>query len=77
MASFNDLQLLIGKAILDDAFRSRLFKEPEAAAASVGVKLSEPQARRIRDLGPETGDKLAACVREVIGGGTPEMMWGG
>ena len=77
MASQNDLQLLIGKAMLDDGFRSRLFKDPAGAAASIGVKLSEPQAKRIRDLGPETGDKLAACVRETIGGGTVEMMWGG
>ncbi|MCC7354352.1 MAG: hypothetical protein IT330_11400 [Anaerolineae bacterium] len=76
MASLNDLQLLIGKAMLDDGFRAWLFKEPEAAAASVGIKLSESQAKRIRDLGPEAGDKLAACVRETIGSPN-QMMWGG
>lgn len=76
MASQNDLQLLVGKAMLDDGFRAWLFKEPEAAAASIGIKLSEPQARYIRDLGPAAGDKLAACVRETIGG-VNTMMWGG
>ncbi|MCC7354351.1 MAG: hypothetical protein IT330_11395 [Anaerolineae bacterium] len=76
MANQRDLEILVGKALLHDGFRYWLFTEPEAAAESVGVSLTEEQASHLRGLGPEMGDRLANYVREPVGR-MILFLWGG
>ena len=76
MANQSDLETLVGKALLHDGFRYWLFTEPEAAAQSLDITLTEEQAQNLRGLGPEMGDKMANYVREPVGR-MILFLWGG
>lgn len=60
MPTSSILELLSGKVLLDDAFRSQLYNDPQAAAASLGVALT-PEL--VQWLGvPENQAELDAIV---------------
>lgn len=44
------MQMLMGKALTDETFRTLLSKDPEAAAAQVGIRFGPTQARQIQEL---------------------------
>ncbi|MCC7354350.1 MAG: hypothetical protein IT330_11390 [Anaerolineae bacterium] len=67
MASQSDLEKLVGKALLDAAFRNWLFTDPVAAAASIGVALTPEQANAIKGLGPQVGNNIADYVNKPVG----------
>jgi hypothetical protein len=50
MAMMSELEQVLGKAILDKGFRARLLADPETAAASLSIKLTDAQVARIRGL---------------------------
>lgn len=43
-----NLERLMGRAILDEAFREQLFTDPEAAIGAAGLSLSELEMSRLR-----------------------------
>jgi hypothetical protein len=61
MAAGQDaLQKLIGKAMIDPVFREYLLRDPMAAAASIGIVLSEQQVARIKALDPKSLQVIVA-----------------
>ncbi len=50
MATSSEMEQVVGKALLDSSFRAKLLVDPEVAAKSINVQLTELQATRIRDL---------------------------
>ena len=67
MANQSDLEKLVGKALLDATFRTWLFTDPVAAAASIGIILTTEQANRIKALGPQVGNNIADYVNKPMG----------
>ena len=59
MASREQLERLVGQALLDVGFRSRLLGDPEGAAQDIGVHLTRGQAQRIRQWDAGILDALA------------------
>jgi hypothetical protein len=51
-ATQDDLEKLIGKAMIDPVFREYLLRDPATAAASIGLEISEAQVARIEALDP-------------------------
>jgi hypothetical protein len=43
-----DVERLMGRAILDEAFRNQLFTDPEAAIRMAGLTLSEAEMTRLK-----------------------------
>ena len=58
MGEHKGLYRLVGKAMLHDDFRGWLLKEPEEAAASMDVTLTEEQVENIQQVDPETLEEL-------------------
>jgi len=52
VATQDDLEKLIGKAMIDPIFREYLLRDPMVAAASIGIEISEAQVARIKALDP-------------------------
>lgn len=48
MATSNQLEMLTGKALLDPAFLEQLIDDPQGAANSVGISLTNDQVRKIQ-----------------------------
>jgi hypothetical protein len=46
--SNTDVERLMGRAILDEAFRNQLFADPEAAVHKAGLNLSESEMTRLK-----------------------------
>jgi hypothetical protein len=44
-----DVERLMGRAILDEAFRTQLFINPEAAVREAGLTLSEVEIAHLKD----------------------------
>ena len=44
-----DVERLMGRAILDEAFRTQLFINPEAAVREAGLTLSDVEMARLKD----------------------------
>ena len=44
------MQMLMGKALTDDNFRALLGKDPQAAAAEVGIRFGPAQAQQIKEI---------------------------
>ncbi len=64
MLEGNDLERLIGYALLaDNKFRKWLLTDPQAAAASIDITLSEREAQHIRDT--VTLRRLNAMAKSV------------
>jgi hypothetical protein len=67
---------LVGRALLDDEFRSRLLEDPQQAARSLRIKLSPIEAAGIQRLDPQTLDELALQVQRMAGrDGHPGVLW--
>ena len=60
MATQAQMDRLVGKALFDGDFRKRLIDDPEKAARSLRYRLDPAQAARIRSLGAEELESLAA-----------------
>jgi hypothetical protein len=55
-----DLERLVGRAILDKAFRQRLLDDPDKAVADAGFKLTPDELDKVRDAArknAQRGDK--------------------
>ncbi|HOY56561.1 MAG TPA: Os1348 family NHLP clan protein [Verrucomicrobiota bacterium] len=44
------MQMLMGKALTDETFRTLLSKNPEEAAAQVGIRFGPAQAQQIQEI---------------------------
>lgn len=69
MASMAELEQILGKAVLDEKFRAYLLKEPQAAAGSVCVELSDNQLAAIQQLDGEALTWWAAGLDKLLGKG--------
>jgi hypothetical protein len=58
---------LVGRALLDDEFRSRLLEDPQKAARSLRIKMSPMEAAAIQRLEPKTLDKVSQQVQNLAG----------
>jgi hypothetical protein len=58
---------LVGRALLDDEFRSRLLEDPQKAARSLRIKLSPVEAVGVRRLDPQTLTEVAQQVQQLAG----------
>ena len=61
------LERIVGKAMLDSAFRTQLLMDPIAAAKSIGIALSDAMAKRIQGIDPKALDQLAMEFQNVAG----------
>jgi hypothetical protein len=52
MAS-KDLERLIGRAVLDQKFRERLFADPEKAIREAGFELSDEEMAALKRIDPQ------------------------
>ena len=66
MASQQELYQLVGRAMVDDDFRSKLLQEPAAAAESAGTTLTSAQVSRIKALDAAELEKLADKFKDII-----------
>ncbi len=74
----DNVDRLIGKMLLDDEFRARVFADPTAAAAELKFKLPTVLAARIQGLDQKKADKLAAQFKRLAKVGPPEghgILW--
>ncbi len=54
MASAQELQELLGRALADEAFRARLMDDPEPAAREAGYSLTAEQLASLKALDLQT-----------------------
>ena len=67
---------LVGRALLDDEFRSRLLADPEQAARSLRIKLLPREVDGIKRLDPQTLAEVAGQVQQMAGrDGHPGVLW--
>jgi hypothetical protein len=67
---------LVGRALLDDEFRSRLLEDPQQAARSLRITVSSAEAAAIQHLDPKTLDKVSQQVKKLAGrDGDPGIRW--
>ncbi len=66
----DDLERLIGRAMLDKEFRDVLLKNPRAAAEYLGVSISDDQVARLQNLDAARVDEVADAFQGVTGLGT-------
>lgn len=59
MATKQEFLELIGKALVDDAFRAKLFADPVAAAREAGVELTPEQQNQL------SSSDLKALVEDI------------
>ena len=50
MATKEDLNKLVGKALSDEAFRKEFIEDPTAAAKKVGIDLTPDQAEALKSI---------------------------
>ena len=65
--NFNFLPYLAGRAFLDPDFRAYLLENPEAAATSLGLHLSESQLENLQSVNAEMVDEWVAQFQEYTG----------
>ena len=58
----DDLERLIGKAVLDPEFREKLFADPRQAIREAGLELSEEEIEALESVDAE---KAKAAVEEM------------
>ena len=63
MATEQELYQVIGRAVVDSAFRARLAADPVAAAAEVGVALTPAEAAGLKS---EDGQGVAQVLDERL-----------
>lgn len=67
MATMDQLNRILGKALFDNEFRASLLADPAAAAKTLKISLNSRQVARIQAIEKETADKLAAEFQHTIG----------
>ncbi len=76
MATFAEMEQLLGKAVLDPDFRKQLFEDPEAAADSICIELSEAQVGMIEQLDHDKLDWWAEGLNKLMDRGeTQGFFW--
>lgn len=65
MASAEDLEYLVGKAVLDGKFRSWFLKEPMEAASSLKIQLTPAQAASIQNLDENLVEWWAQGIEKI------------
>lgn len=63
------LEAVIGRAILDEAFRLALFAEPEAAL--VDYELTEDEVAALKRVDAESLDACAYSIKQRVASGLP------
>ena len=58
---------LVGRALLDDEFRSKLLEDPQQAARSLRITMSPAEAAAIQRLDPKKLDKVSQQVQKLAG----------
>ena len=66
MSEREQLEQLVGKALLDTSFRERLLRDPESTAESIGLRLSGPQTQRIGEWDGDLLDTVAGPIRDWL-----------
>lgn len=74
----NRRELLAGAALMRDAkFRRWLVEDPRAAAASIGIKLSNAEVTMIQNKDLKKLNRMALSFQRFAGtGATPGPAWG-
>jgi predicted secreted hydrolase len=75
MATQQEIDRLVGRALIDDEFRDRMLADPQATADSLGIRLEADQMARIRRIRPEEADRAAADFRTGGGNIEPAGFW--
>ena len=63
MATGQEMQELLGRALADEAFRARLFDDPRQAAREAGYELTEEQLAALKMIDTQT---LAEALDERL-----------
>ncbi len=58
----SDRERLVGKIILDAAFRRSFFRAPRAAAASIGIQLTDTEEARAREVSQSAVETLSTSL---------------
>lgn len=66
VASHEELERLVGRALLDPDFASRLVKDPASAADSIGISLTTGQVSRITGLDAKALSRIASDFQKRI-----------
>ena len=67
---------LVGRALLDDEFRSRLLADPEQAARSLRITLLPREVAGIKRLDPKTLAEVSRQVQQMAGRDDhPGVLW--
>jgi hypothetical protein len=67
---------LVGRALLDDEFRSRLLEDPQKAARSLRIKIGPREVAGIRRLDPKEVDEVSKQVQQMAGRDEhPGILW--
>ena len=74
MAEMEELECVLGKAVLSSDFRQRLLAHPRKAAKGMGVDLNDAQAAAIRNLDPDLVEWWAQGF-EVARGDVQGFLW--
>ncbi|HXF63137.1 MAG TPA: Os1348 family NHLP clan protein [Caldilineaceae bacterium] len=78
MATQDEIDRLVGRLLLDPAFRQAFLNNPEEAAKDLDIKLNEKQLEHAKkfkeDKGKDKLDKLAGEVAEITVSGP--YAWG-
>ncbi len=62
MATQDELNHLVGKAVNDPAFRKEMLADPEEAAKGMGISLTSEQVEQIKKV---DADKMAEAVEDM------------
>jgi hypothetical protein len=65
-----DLERLVGRAVLDPKFRERLFADPERAIREEGFDLTPEEVGLVKSVDKQKAETLAEEI-----GATPESTW--
>lgn len=61
-----DLERLIGRAILDKAFRKQLLDDPDQAVADAGFKLAPDEMDKVRDAARKNAQRDASAIDQQL-----------
>ncbi len=65
-----DLERLIGRAILDKAFRKQLLDDPDQAVADAGFKLTPDEMDKVRDAARKNAQSDESTIDRQLDFGT-------
>jgi hypothetical protein len=65
-----NLERLVGRAVLDPKFRERLFADPERAIREEGFDLTPEEVELVKSVDKQKAETLAEEI-----GATPESTW--